>query len=43
MAKTVDKARDAGNGQFITIKEAIKHPSKTVIEKVKVGPVKHRK
>lgn len=43
MARTTKRARNAINGQFIPIKEAIKHPSTTVIEKVKVGPVKHRK
>lgn len=42
MAKTVDKARSAITGRFIPMKEAIKHPTTTVVEKVKVGPVKHR-
>lgn len=42
MAKTVEKARDAKTGHFIPISEALKHPNTTVIEKVKVGPVKHR-
>ena len=43
MSKKVDKARDAGTGRFIPIKEAEKRPNETVVEKVKVGPVKHRK
>ena len=43
MARTVEKARSAETGRFIPTKEAEKHPSTTVIEKVKVGPVKHHK
>lgn len=43
MAKTVEKARSAETGRFIPMREAVKHPSTTVVEKVKVGPVKHRK
>lgn len=43
MSKTVEKARDAGTGRFITIKEAQKRPENTVVEKVKVGPTKHHK
>ena len=43
MAKTVDKARDAKTGRFIPIKDAIERPTTTVIEKVKVGPIKRRK
>ena len=43
MAKTILKGRDAETGQFIPIEEAKKHPATTVVEKVKVGPVKHRK
>ncbi len=41
MAKTILKARSAKTGQFIPTKEAEKHPNTTVVEKVKVGPVKH--
>ena len=43
MAKTVKVARSAKTGRFIPIQEALKHPSTTVIEKVKVGPTKRRK
>ena len=43
MSKTVEKARDAGTGRFVTKEYAKSHPSKTVVEKVKVGPTKHRK
>ena len=43
MSKIVEKARSAETGQFITMKEAEKHPRTTVVEKVKVGPTKHRK
>jgi len=43
MAKTVKKGRDAKTGQFISIKEAKRRPSTTVIEKIKVGPTKKRK
>lgn len=42
MSKTVEKGRDAKTGRFIPIKEAEKRPATTVIEKVKVGPTKHR-
>lgn len=43
MARTVKKGRDAKTGQFVSIPYAQKHPSTTVVEKVKVGPTKHRK
>lgn len=43
MSKTVEKGRDAETGRFVPIKEAQKHPKTTVVEKVKVGPTKHRK
>jgi hypothetical protein len=43
MARTVDKARSAIDGRFIPMKEAIKHPNTTVVEKIKVGPTKHHK
>ena len=42
MSKTVPKGRDAKTGKFIPIKEANRRPSTTVVEKVKVGPTKHR-
>ena len=42
MARTVSKGRDAKTGKFISIKEAHKRPSTTVIEKVKVGRTKKR-
>lgn len=41
MSKTVQKGRDARTGRFISIEEANRRPSTTVIEKVKVGPTKH--
>lgn len=43
MAKISLRARNAGNGQFVRLKYAEKHPDITVVEKVKVGPVKHHK
>ena len=43
MSKTVEKARDAGSGKFVTKDYAKSHPKTTVVEKVKVGPTKHRK
>jgi hypothetical protein len=43
MARTVQKARSAETGRFIPMKEAEQHPRTTVVEKVKVGPTKHRK
>lgn len=42
MARTVKKGRDAKTGRFIPIEEAERRPATTVVEKVKVGPVKHR-
>ena len=39
MARTVKKGRDAKTGQFVSISYAQKHPSTTVVEKVKVGPI----
>ena len=42
MAKTISIGRDAKTGRFIPVKEAERRPSTTVVEKVKVGPVKHR-
>lgn len=43
MAKTIEKGRSAITGQFVPIKYAQQHPNTTVVEKVKVGPTKHRK
>jgi hypothetical protein len=43
MARTVEKGRSAETGKFVSIEYAQKHPSTTVVEKVKVGPTKHRK
>ena len=43
MSKTVEKARDAATGKFVTKDYAKSHPKTTVVEKVKVGPTKHRK
>lgn len=43
MSKTVKIGRDAETGKFVSIPYALKHPSTTVIEKVKVGSTKHRK
>ena len=43
MSKTVQKGHDARTGRFISIEEANRRPSTTVVEKVKVGPTKHRK
>lgn len=42
MSKTSERGRDAKTGQFIPIKEAEKRQSTTVVEKIKVGPVKKR-
>jgi hypothetical protein len=43
MAKTVDKGRDARTGKFVPLYYCKKHPEVTVVEKVKIGPTKHRK
>lgn len=37
MPKTKKIGRDAINGRFVPIHEAIKRPKTTVIEKIKVG------
>lgn len=42
MARTSKRGRDAKTGKFITIKEALRRPATTVIEKIKVGRVKKR-
>lgn len=41
MSKSSKRGRDAGTGRFIPIKEAEQHPDTSVVETVKVGPVKH--
>jgi len=33
--KTFKIGRNAGNGQFIPVKEALKHPKTTVVETIK--------
>ena len=43
MARTVNKGRSAETGKFVPISYAQKHPKTTVVEKIKVGPTKHRK
>ena len=43
MAKTSERGRDAGTGRFIPVKEAEKRKDTAVVEKIKVGPTKHRK
>lgn len=35
MAKTQRVARDAGTGQFVTVKHAERNPKTTVIERIK--------
>lgn len=42
MAKTSERGRSAITGQFVTKDYAANHPNTTVVEKVKVGPVKHK-
>lgn len=42
MAKTSQRARSAINGQFVPMDYAASHTSTTVVEKIKVGPTKHR-
>ena len=43
MAKTSARGRDAGTGRFIPVKEAERRKGTAVVEKIKVGPTKHRK
>jgi len=43
MARQSKRGRDAGTGQFITIKEAKRRPKTTVVETIKVGRTKKRK
>ena len=40
MSKTSTRVRDAGTGQFVPNKEAVKRPGTTVTETIKVGPTK---
>lgn len=42
MAKTIKIGRSAITGRFVPVKVAKAHPTTTVVEKVKVGPIKHR-
>jgi desulfoferrodoxin (superoxide reductase-like protein) len=43
MARTSERGRDAGTGRFIPVKEAERRKEEAVVEKIKVGPIKHRK
>ena len=43
MAKMSRRVRSSITGRFVPMKEAKVHPDTTVVEKVKVGPVKHHK
>ena len=43
MAKTIKAARSAITGRFTTMRYAETHPRTTVVEKVKVGPIKKQK
>ena len=43
MSKTVKVARSAKTGRFTTKRYADTHPDTTVVEKVKVGPIKKQK
>ena len=43
MAKTVNKARSAKTGKFVSISYAKSRPGTTVIERIKVGPTKRRR
>lgn len=42
MARTSERARSAESGKFVPMDYAKANPSTTVVEKVKVGPIKHR-
>lgn len=42
MARTSERARSAINGQFVPMDYAASHTDTTVVEKIKVGPTKHR-
>ena len=43
MARKSERGRSAITGQFVAMSYAANNPDTTVVEKVKVGPVKHRK
>ena len=43
MAKTTERGRSAITGQFVAMSYAANNPDTTVVDKVKVGPVKPRK
>lgn len=43
MARKSKRARDAGTGKFVPMKEAERRPKTTVVETIKVGPTKKRK
>lgn len=43
LSKTTRIARSAKTGKFVPRDYAEKNPDTTVVEKVKVGPAKHRK
>lgn len=43
MARTSKRARSAESGKFVPMDYANANPSTTIIEEVKVGPIKHRK
>lgn len=43
MIETFEIGRDAINGRFVPIHEAIKRPKTTVIEKIRVGHAKKGK
>lgn len=42
MARISERARSAINGQFVPMDYAARHTDTTVVEKIKVGPTKHR-
>lgn len=44
MAKQATRkiGRDAGNGQFIPVKEAEKRKNTAIVEKIRVPPKKHK-
>lgn len=42
MAKISKRGRDAGTGRFIPVKDAERRKKSAVVERIKVGPTKHR-
>ena len=42
MAKTSERGRSAIDGRFVSKDYAASHTDTTVVEKIKVGPTKHR-